>query len=147
MGYRDEVIRRMKESGEWDDLPADRRKSVEQLDEQLARRLLVLQDESEANGQKEETEALGFELIEQVLRNLMIAFDGKLISFRAGERSKLTKLGRALAKFVSAARASGFKPDEIATNLSSLTWYSLCHVEKLSQPKKLDDDLETPNSI
>jgi hypothetical protein len=123
MGHRDELLRRMKESGELDALPPDERQKLYELDDEEARWHLVTQDALDSNFvnlSDEELQRFGLKAAEEGFRNLFQVFGGRLVDDQRGQLPRLTRLGRALADFLAKARAGGFSALVVLTELSSL---------------------------
>lgn len=117
MGYRDEFIRRLQESSEWDRSTTEQRHLIESMDDQLAGAFLAWSDEAEVNFQgivdailksdTPEAQSAAVDLLKQGVVNLREVFDGKLINWDTESGVNLTPLGQTLADFFRIAKKEG----------------------------------------
>ena len=118
MGYKDELLRRLQESGTLDSLPPQFREYVEEADDQFAQVILSGIDDFErqevsdrlaiSDPDSDSAKELAKRLIADGLQNVGSALDGKLLS-----GDGLTDLGNMLVAFILAAEAEGATMHEI----------------------------------
>lgn len=143
MGYRDELIRRLKEDGDWDRMTTNQRELLAQIDDQLAGSFLTHHDTLASKMTAEELVAVTPEgemqqtLLRQIAKarvtNILEVFDGRLLSGWSPDHCELTEMGRALARFIATAKDAGFSLQDTSAQLSSLTWGGLSALMMLAK--------------
>lgn len=144
MGYRDEYIRRLQESGEWDGLTTDRHRWLESLDDQTAGALMAHLDVAEVNSQRlidtisdpdnPEAQNAATDTFLQGFVNLQEVFDGKLVHIDTDAVSvNLTPLGQTLADFFRIAKKEGIPLLNAVSALSDINRYCAMIVAKFGE--------------
>lgn len=116
MSYRDELIRRLQQTGTWDQLTGQGRKDVENLTDDECRRVMATADEWDM-GIEQAIEPMTVLLLVQ----LATSFGGVLVEHEGDRKGQLSKAGRMLAEFFHEVQASGLSSDEVAEGLRKLT--------------------------
>lgn len=129
MNYREEAIRRAKETGTWDDLTTQSRKTLEVMTDDEAQQFLVQLDENDSDFKV----ALNSVAVVHAGRdNLAEVFRGEVLNKPMPNRLLL-----ALAELASAAKDYGFSPQEAAFQTAQITregWSLILAIKaKLSQ--------------
>jgi hypothetical protein len=139
MGYRDELIRRVQEFGDWDKLPESFREILESVNEEAARLMLVAGDENETEYQEqllalsrpesEESQQTVLEQVRKGLTNLAKVLQGRLL----GDEGRLSELGQALAHLYRAAEVAGFTAAHVNFGLKEISYEGVLLVKLLSK--------------
>lgn len=116
MSYRNELIRRLKQTGTWDQLTEQGQKDVDNLTDDDCRRVMATADEWDM-GNEEKIEPMTVLLLVQVAAS----FGGILIEHEGTRKGQLSRSGRMLAEFLQEAQASGLSLDEVADGLRKLS--------------------------
>lgn len=136
MGYRDEIIGRMKKNGVWDALSPELKRKFEQYSEEQAKEFMVFEDDWDSNFATctaEEMRGYDKACFTMMIVDSYSAFGGKLFARPFPER-ELSGMGRALVDFIAAANASGIRTlGEVHTGLASLTMFGLMGVQKAAK--------------
>ena len=116
MGYRDDMIQRLKQAGIWDQLTGEQRQRFEGLTDEQARQILVMDDQWEM-GEERAIEIFGLLSLVRVIR----LFKGALVETQGERIGKLSKAGQLLAEFFLELRQRGLSADEIDAGLEGLS--------------------------
>lgn len=140
MSYRDELIRRMKEGGEWDKVQPVVRGQVERLDDDSARKILAFFDGLDSPDgylDDDETNLLAGVFLLSALQGALGAFDGKLFEFDPHRKLRPSELGHALLEFAAVAKEHGFATAaDIVEHLSLLTCEALRTLQKFADSEQ-----------
>lgn len=112
MVYRDELIRRLQETGTWDQWTGPRQESVQRLTDDECRFLMATADEWD----------MGIEPVVEPMTVLSLiqlttSFEGVLVEHEGTKKGQLSKAGRMLAEFLHEVHACGLSSDEVAEGL------------------------------
>lgn len=130
MGYREDLIERLQKNGLWNDLTAEQQKRFENLTDEQARRMMVVDDEWNM-GSDEAVGVFGLMSLVQMIG----LFNGALVERQGENAGKLSKAGRLLAEFFIEMREQGLAADDVDAclrNLSPLVIAALITVYKRS---------------
>ncbi|HUY87366.1 MAG TPA: hypothetical protein VMV10_01400 [Pirellulales bacterium] len=137
MGYRDELIRRLQDSDQWDALTPERRREIEQLDDEEACRAMGMQDAFDSGFEictDDEVDRFARAASQSNARDALGVFDGRLFVLEPGKKPRLSELGRALADFIATAKDHGFPTEaDIAKQLPSVTLECLMLIAMLAE--------------
>jgi len=116
MSYRDELIRRLRQTSTWDQLTEQGQKDIENLTDEECQRVMATADEWDM-GIEQTIEPMTVLLLIQ----LSTAFEGILVEHDGPKKGQLSKAGRMLAGFLQEVQASGLSADEVADGLRKLS--------------------------
>ncbi|NQT39012.1 MAG: hypothetical protein HQ581_16055 [Planctomycetes bacterium] len=116
MGYREDLIDRLRHDGLWDQIPAEQQKRFENLTDNQARRMMVMDDQWD-RGDQEAIEMFGLMSLLQVIGT----FKGVLVQHGGEEIGKLSKAGRLLAEFFLELKEQGLSADDVDAGLRKLS--------------------------
>jgi hypothetical protein len=116
VSYRDELIRRLQETGTWDQLTKQGQQDIENLTDNECGRVMATADECDM-GIEEVVEPMTVLLLVQ----LATSFEGILVEHEGSIRGQLSKAGRMLAEFFQEVQASGLSSEEVADGLRKLS--------------------------
>lgn len=128
--YRDELVRKLKASGQWDDFPAAFQASVARITDEQACELLAGMGEAEVNEKAlldlvyskaplpEAPPVVAAEPVADEPPDLGGVLQGKLLA-KGGKG--LSELGQALARLYRAAEEAGVSPGELALGLTAIS--------------------------
>jgi hypothetical protein len=116
MGYADDLIARLRETGVWDQLTSDQQRRFRNLTDEQARQMMVMDDQWEM-GEQKAIEAFGVLSLVQMIG----AFQGALVERGPGKGGKLSPTGTLLAEFFRQLRERGVSVDQIAEELHQLS--------------------------
>lgn len=142
MGYHDQLIDRLRDSGEWADMTTDRRHFFESIDDYTAGVIMALSDDKNAEAAfVHETlpspvstaQTLTFDLTKIGAINLLEVFRGKLFYVDSDKRPKLTALGKSLFQFLQASREAGFNLSDTLRWLRELTPMAALMINKFGE--------------
>ena len=115
MGYRDDMVARLRQDGLWDQLRGDQQKRFLSLTDDQARQILIMDDEWDM-GEQRAIEMFGLMSLVQMIG----AFNGALVQREGEQIGKLSKAGKLLAEFFLELRQQGLSPDEMDQHLQKL---------------------------
>ena len=116
MGYRDDLLRRFRQDGLWDELSSGQQKRFQGLTEDQARQMMVLEDQWNM-GEEEVVQLYGLVSLVQVIT----AFGGRLVEHHGEDIGRLSEAGSLLAEFILELRQQGTSADEIDAGLRKLS--------------------------
>jgi hypothetical protein len=116
VSYRDELIRRLQQTGTWDQLTEQGQKDIEDLTDDECRRVMATADEWDM-GIEQDIEPMTVLLLVQ----LATSFEGILVEHEGGRKGHLSKAGRMLAEFFQEVQASGLSSEEVTDGLRKLS--------------------------
>jgi hypothetical protein len=115
MGYREDLIQRLRRDGWWDQLSIEHQRRFQNLTDDQARQLMVVDDQWEM-GDEEAVKMFGLMSLVQVFS----LFKGVLVERRGEGFGKLSETGKLFAEFFLQLRQHGLSPDEIDEGLQKL---------------------------
>lgn len=116
MGYSDDLVARLRQDGVWDQLTGEQQQRFEDLSDEQARQMLVMDDQWQMSEQPA-IEAFGLMSLVQVIR----LFRGALVQVRGETAGKLSKAGRLLAEFFLELREKGMAPEDVDEDLRQIS--------------------------
>jgi hypothetical protein len=143
MGYRDDLISDLRESGKWQTMTTEMQQICESLDDQAAAVMMVLRDNEElkvaarrialSNSKSEEAQSTAQQILTEGLVNLSELFNGGLLNL--GSPPKLTVLGRLLAQVFNEAEKNGFSLSEALDQLGQISFEGAMLVRLLAKAR------------
>jgi hypothetical protein len=116
MGYRDDLIRRLQQDGVWDQLTGDQQERFQNLTDDQARQMMVMDDQWDMGNEKA-IEAFGLLSLVQMIGT----FKGALVEHRGKKFGRLSKAGKLLAEFFIELREQGLSADDVDAGLQQLS--------------------------
>jgi hypothetical protein len=116
VSYRNELIRRLRETGIWGQLTEQGQKDIENLTDDDCRRVMATAD-AWGMGIEQVIEPMKVVLLVQ----LATSFEGILVEHEGSKKGQLSKSGRLLAEFFQEVRGIGLSSDEVADGLRKLS--------------------------
>jgi hypothetical protein len=116
MGYRDELVRRLKHDGSWAAMTAQSQSRFANLSDEQARHMMVLEDQWNLG----ETGAVNLVGLMSIVR-LIQSFKGALVETDGENIGSLAKAGKLLAEFVIELSDKGMSAEEVEKGLSHLS--------------------------
>jgi hypothetical protein len=116
MGYRDDLIDRLREEGIWDQLTAEQQRRFESLSDDQARKMMVMDDQW-GLGDQQAIQALGTVSLVQALT----AFRGVLVERQGEHLGQLSQAGKLLAQFFLELKRLGLSADDVQAGLQKLS--------------------------
>ncbi len=116
MGYRDDLIGRLKHARLWDRIALEEQRRFEHLTDDQARQIMVMEDQWDL-GDREAVELLGLVSLGQMIA----LFRGSLIETKGDDIGKLSKAGRLLAEFFLELTENGLSSDDVDAGLRKLS--------------------------
>ena len=145
MGYREELIGRLQESGEWNTLTSERRELIEKLDDQTAGAFMAWGDDLQVDHARKlgtlrspesaEAQNTAKEMLTRGALNFTEVFGGKLIRNEPGAPLELSPLGHCLAEFFKRAERAGFSLFETLEELSQVSTECALIIKKLGESR------------
>lgn len=120
MGYRDDLIQRMRQDGEWNQLTRDAQAQVQRYTDEQARSFMVLWDEwhmRDPEAQRKVGKA--------ALYDLVGLFKMNLVQTASVDKPRLSRAGRLLADLVSELQSRGLTLTEIESGFKSLHLFAI----------------------
>ena len=105
MGYRDDLIQRMKDDGLWDHLSDEQRREWAQLSDEQAGKMMADMDSLAYDPDTQEK--IGKILIKEVLEAFLSVFGGRLLELQGEHIGKLSRAGMLLAEFIDELEKQG----------------------------------------
>jgi hypothetical protein len=115
MGYRDELIERLRDAGAWEGLTVQEQRRFQDLTDDQARQLMVMDDAWEM-GDDDAVQVMG---VVSLVR-MMTSFKGALVEHEGERKGRLSQAGALLAEFFLQLQKRGLSPDEIDQGLREL---------------------------
>ena len=116
MGYREDLIQRLKNNGHWDQLTGEQQGEYESLSNEQARQLMVKIDQWDMGDEKTVQDLSFFSLARMVA-----SFKGALFELGGPNKAELSQAGRLLAQFFLELREHGLSADEVDEGLRELS--------------------------
>ncbi len=116
MGYRDDLIERLKQEGQWDRVTGEQQRKLESLTHDEVRQLMIMQDEWDM-GDKRTIELFGLVSVVQMI----MSFKGALVEIQGERIGRLSRAGRLLAEFFEELRDRGLSSNDVDNGLGKLT--------------------------
>ncbi len=119
MGYRDDLIQRLKDEGLWDAMTDEQRQVYERINDERAGRLMSTLDWL-AIGDSETTRKVGVGLLNEAFGVLLGTFQGALLELDGERAGTLSRAGILLSEFVAELMDRGLDEGTIATEFPKL---------------------------
>ena len=116
MQYREELIRRLQHEGSWDSMSAQDQSRLQNLPDDQAREVLVLEDEW-TFGDTDAVHLLGMVSMVRVI----LSFKGALVKLEGEDVGRLSKAGRLLADFVIELSNRGLTAEDVEKGFNQLS--------------------------
>ena len=116
MGYRDDMVRRLREDGLWEQLTGRQQERFLSLTDDQARKIMVFDDHWDM-GEMRTIEFFGLNSLVQMIAS----FKGALVQTDGEEIGRLSHAGKLLAQFFLELREKGLSPDDVNEGLAEMS--------------------------
>ncbi len=131
MGYRHELLQRLRDSGAWNQMTGDERNCATTLSDEKARRNLVMIDDFDM-GKREAVAPLALSSFVAILTS----FNGSLIVMDSMNRPNLSRAGMLFAEFIEELQLRGVDQVKIAEQFRALDWGAIVALMVIHQKLK-----------